>query len=54
VRSKVIMNHASEAQTRNQETLKMTPKPIIISDSMDTKNTIKIYLGNPCERRLYH
>jgi hypothetical protein len=37
VRSKVIMNHASEAQTRNQEQLKRTPEPIIISDGMDTK-----------------
>jgi hypothetical protein len=37
VRSKVIMNDASEAQTRNQEQLKRTLEPIIISDDMDTK-----------------
>jgi hypothetical protein len=32
-----MMNHASEAQTCNQEKLKRTPEPIIISDDMDTK-----------------
>jgi hypothetical protein len=37
VRSKAIMNHAGEAQTRNQEKIKRTPDPIIISDGMDTK-----------------
>jgi hypothetical protein len=54
VRSKVIKNHASEDQTRNQERLKRTPKPIIISDGMKTKNSTKIYLGHPCEGRIYH
>jgi hypothetical protein len=51
VRSKVIMNHASEAQTHNQEQLKRTPQLIITSDGMDTKNETKIYLGLPCEGR---
>jgi hypothetical protein len=37
VRSRVIMNHANEAQTRNQEKLLRTPEPIVISDGMDTK-----------------
>jgi hypothetical protein len=37
VRSRVIMNHSNEAQTRNQGKLIRTPKPIIISDSMDAK-----------------
>jgi hypothetical protein len=31
------MNHENEAQTRNQEKLIRTPKPIVISDDMDTK-----------------
>jgi hypothetical protein len=54
VRSKEIKNHASEAQTHNQEKLKGTPEPIIISDDMDTKNETRIYLGHPCEGRIYH
>jgi hypothetical protein len=37
VRSSEIMNHANEAHTRNQEKLKRTPQPIVISDSMDAK-----------------
>jgi hypothetical protein len=37
VRSKVIMNHASEAQTHNQEQQKRTPEPITINNDMDTK-----------------
>jgi hypothetical protein len=37
VSSTVIMNHANEAQTHNQEKLISTPKPIVISDGMDTK-----------------
>jgi hypothetical protein len=36
VRSRVIKNHGNEAQTHNQEKLKGTPEPIVISDSMDT------------------
>jgi hypothetical protein len=36
VRSRVIRNHAIEAQTRNQGKLKGTPKPIVVSDNMDT------------------
>jgi hypothetical protein len=37
VRSREIMNHANEAHTRNQTKLKMTLKPIVISDSMDAQ-----------------
>jgi hypothetical protein len=37
VRSRVIRNHANEAQTHNQEKLVRTLGPIVISDSMDTK-----------------
>jgi hypothetical protein len=38
VRSKVIMNHGSEAQTRNHEKLKRTPEPVVINDDMDAKS----------------
>jgi hypothetical protein len=37
VRSRVMMNHANEAQTRNQEKLIRTPEPIVINDDMDAK-----------------
>jgi hypothetical protein len=37
VRSRVIMHHANEAQTHNQDKLIRTPEPIVISDGMDTK-----------------
>jgi hypothetical protein len=37
VRLRVIRNHANEAQTHNQEKLRGTLEPIVISDSMDTK-----------------
>jgi hypothetical protein len=47
VRSRVIMNHANEAHTHNQEKLIRTPEPIVISDNMDTKNATRIYLGHP-------
>jgi hypothetical protein len=53
VRSRVIMNHANEAQTRNQENLIRTPEPIVINDSMDTKSNQDL-LGHPCKGRLYH
>jgi hypothetical protein len=36
MRSRVIKNHANEAQNRNQEKLKGTTEPIVISDNMDT------------------
>jgi hypothetical protein len=35
--SRMIMNHANEAQTLNQEKLLRTPEPIVISDDMETK-----------------
>jgi hypothetical protein len=47
VSSRVIMNHANEAHTHNQEKLIRTPDTIVISDGMDTKNATRIYLGNP-------
>jgi hypothetical protein len=37
VRLRVIMHDANEAQTRNQDKLVRTPKPMVISDDMDTK-----------------
>ena len=37
VSSKEIMNHASEAQTHNQDKTKMTPEPKVINSDMDTK-----------------
>jgi hypothetical protein len=37
VRSRVIMHHANEVQTRNQDKLKRTPRPIVINDNMDAK-----------------
>jgi hypothetical protein len=37
VRSRVIQNHANEAQTRNQGKLVRTLGPIVVSDNMDTK-----------------
>jgi hypothetical protein len=36
-RLRVMMNHENEAQTRNQEKLIRTPKPIVINDDMNAK-----------------
>jgi hypothetical protein len=42
VRSRVIKNHADEAQTHNQDKTNRDSQPIVITNNMDAKNASSI------------